>query len=148
MTTSQHFRTVLVLSLAGTLAGCAAVPGKSGCVHRNAEIEQAIGYCEALRSGNELYISGVTGSGPMEAAVPRVYQALAEILKANGLTFRDVIKENVYTTDLDAFIANNGQRKPFLAEHAPAATWVEVQRLFRPNYVLEVELVARYPARR
>lgn len=136
---------VCLAALAAAVAGCAAVAPSPSCVHRNAEIETSIGYCQALRAGNELYISGVVGAEPMDAAVPKVYQTLAEILKANGLSFRDVVKENVYATDLDAFIRNNERRKPYYGDSMPAATWVQVQRLFRPTLVLEVELVARYP---
>ena len=144
----NQVRGAIGIGLVGFVAACTTVPVAPTCMNRNAEVEQAIGYCQALRSGNELYVSGVTGSGPMEFAVPKVYQALADILKQNGLSFRDVVKENVFTTDLDAFIANNDKRRPFLGERAPAATWVQVERLFRPTYVLEVELVARYPSAR
>lgn len=145
MHASALARGAVILGLVGSVAGCTTVPIAPSCVHRNSEVEQAIGYCQALRSGDDLFISGVTAAAPMEAAVPKVYQTLADILKANGLSFRDVVKENVYATDLDAFIANNDKRKPFFEDQAPSATWVQVQRLFRPAYVLEVELVARYP---
>lgn len=57
-----------------------------------------------------------------------------------------MVKENVYTTDLDAFIQNKEVRKEFYANTPlPAATWVQVQRLYTPTTVLEVELVAEYP---
>jgi len=137
-----------LLVFGATLGGCVSAPPPVSCTHRNADVEQAIGYCEAVRAGNELYISGITAAGPMESAVPKVYEALGEVLKSNGLSFHDVVKEGVYATDLDAFIANKDRRKEFYGGTTPAATWVQVQRLYRPAYVLEVELVARYPAAR
>jgi enamine deaminase RidA (YjgF/YER057c/UK114 family) len=71
---------------------------------------------------------------------------LAQALEANGLSFSDVVKENVFATDLDAFIANKSLRKEFYANTPlPAATWVQVQRLYTPALVLEVELVAEFP---
>jgi 2-iminobutanoate/2-iminopropanoate deaminase len=79
----------------------------------------------------------------MPDAIRMAYAELGETLKAQGLTFRDVIKENVYATDLDAFIENQDVRKEFYAGDFPAATWVQVQRLYRPAYVVEVELTAR-----
>ena len=117
------------------------------CRHRNAQIEQSIGYCQAVRVGDVLYVSGVPADGPMEEAVPAVYRQLQAILEANGLTFAHVAKENVYATDLDAFIAQQDVRKPFYGTWVPSATWVQVERLFMPSFVLEVELVAHFPSR-
>jgi enamine deaminase RidA (YjgF/YER057c/UK114 family) len=85
------------------------------------------------------------GQGEMPAAVQSVYERLKQTLEANGLTFRDVVKENVYTTDLDAFERSKDIRKAFYGGSLPAATWVQVQRLFLPSLVVEVELVAEYP---
>jgi 2-iminobutanoate/2-iminopropanoate deaminase len=82
----------------------------------------------------------------MTAAIQAVYEHLRRTLEANGLTFADVVKENVYTTDLDAFIQNKALRQRFYANTPlPAATWIQVQRLYTPALVLEVELVAEYP---
>jgi hypothetical protein len=39
-----------------------------------------------------------------------VYEELRVILAANGLGFENVAKENVYATDLDAFIKASGSR--------------------------------------
>lgn len=122
-----------------------SAPPKRECRHRNAEIEQAIGYCQAVRVGNTLHVSGVTSDGPMDQAVVNVYKQLDRILADNGLSLRNVVKENLYATDLDALIQHSGLRKPFYGGALPAATWVQVERLFMPSYVLEVEVVAQYP---
>jgi enamine deaminase RidA (YjgF/YER057c/UK114 family) len=108
-------------------------------------VEVEIGYCQAVRSGNNLYISGIVGQGEMPVAVQSTYERLRQALEANGLTFQNVVKENVYTTDLDAFKASKEIRKTFYAGSLPAATWVQVQRLYQPSFVLEVELIAEYP---
>ena len=115
------------------------------CTHDHAEGEKSIGYCHALQVGDTLYISGVVGAGSMEEAVASVYGKLQATLRAHGLGFMHVVKENVYARDLDAFIAANGTRKDFYAGALPAATWVQVDRLFRPEYVLEVEVIATIP---
>jgi len=60
------------------------------------------------------------------------------------LDFSDVVKENVYATDLDAFIRNKDLRKAYFGRSFPAATWVQVQRLYVPSLVVEVELTARF----
>jgi enamine deaminase RidA (YjgF/YER057c/UK114 family) len=120
-------------------------PDYTHCTHRSDEGEAEIGYCHALRVGDTLYISGVVGKGAMPQAVASVYARLADTLRQHGLGFQHVVKENVYTLDLDAFKAANGERKKFYAGAQPAATWVQVSRLFQPEYVLEVELVATVP---
>ncbi|HTA65862.1 MAG TPA: Rid family hydrolase [Xanthomonadaceae bacterium] len=144
---TQTSRLLALVSTALLLQGCASTgpPMKAACYHRDAADEIDIGYCEAVRSGNTLYISGTVGRGEMGAAVKTVYGRLDATLKANGLTFANVVKENVYTTDLDAFIADKDLRKPFYGTTFPAATWVQVQRLYVPALVLEVELTAVYP---
>jgi 2-iminobutanoate/2-iminopropanoate deaminase len=121
-----------------------ARPQKNTCFHRNAAAEIDIGYCEAVRVGDTLYISGTAGKGEMDSAVRSVYGRLRETLEANGLTFANVVKENVYATDLDGFIKNKEIRKEFYGKSLPAATWVQVQRLYVPELVLEVELIAVY----
>ena len=142
----------LVASLAFSLivlSACSAAPHRSvsrTCFHENEAVEMEIGYCEAVRVGKRLYISGDAAKGEMASAIQSVYRNLQKTLEANGLTFADVVKENVYSTDLDAFIQNKALRKQFYADRAlPAATWVQVQRLYTPAIVLEVELVAEYP---
>jgi enamine deaminase RidA (YjgF/YER057c/UK114 family) len=134
---------LLLLSVA---TGCATPIQQvtPSCKYQNEAIERSIGFCQAVRVGDVLYISGVTGAAPMEAAVPRVYEQLRRILEANGLTFADVVKETVYATDLDAFIKVSDARKPYYGSWLPAATWVQVQRLYLPSFVVEVELIAHY----
>ena len=82
----------------------------------------------------------------MATAIQTVYGDIQKTLEANGLTFADVVKENVYSTDLGAFIEHKALRRQFYANTPlPAATWVQVQRLYTPAIVLEVEVVAEYP---
>src|ERR1700730_11498709 len=137
-------KTPLVLWLTVSLAACSTTPLRPppSCFHKAEVVEAEIGYCQAVRSGNRLYISGTAGQGEMPNAVQSVYERLKQTLEANGLTFRNVVKENVYTTDLDAFKGSKDIRKAFYGPSLPAATWVQVQRLFLPSLVLEVELIA------
>jgi len=136
----------LLLLFVAFATGCATTVSQvtPSCKHQNEAVEQSIGFCEAVRVGDVLYVSGITGAAPMETAVPRVYEQLRRVLDANGLTFADVVKETVYATDLDAFIKAGDARKRFYGSWLPAATWVQVQRLYLPSFVVEVELIAHY----
>src|SRR5262249_41897897 len=113
--------------------------------HRNEAVETQIGYCQAVRAGGVLHISGTAGQGEMEAAVRSVYERLQQTLQANGRTFADVGKETVYTTDLDAFMKSKDVRAASYRAGLPAATWVQLQRLYVPSLVVEIELTAQYP---
>jgi 2-iminobutanoate/2-iminopropanoate deaminase len=118
---------------------------KPSCFHLNAAVETDIGYCQATRIGYTLHISGSVGRGEMPAAMHMAYDELKKTLAANGLDFRNVVKENVYATDLDAFIANKQIRKEYYGSDFSAATWVQVQRLYLPAFVVEVEVTAEFP---
>jgi enamine deaminase RidA (YjgF/YER057c/UK114 family) len=139
-------RLLAICSLA-LLSGCATtrVEHAKSCYHLSADIETDIGYCQAVRIGNTLHISGSVGRGDMAAAMHGAYNELKQTLAANGLDFRNVVKENVYATDLDAFIRNKDIRKEYYGADFPAATWVQVQRLYLPAFVVEVELTAQFP---
>jgi len=141
----------LLVPAAVLASGCAtttapiATKSASECFHVNAAAETEIGYCEAVRVGNTLYVSGSVGSGEMPLAIKRAYTTLQKTLAARGLGFANVVKETVFATDLDAFIQNKDVRKQFYGANTPAATWVQVARLYQPAYVVEVELTAVFP---
>jgi 2-iminobutanoate/2-iminopropanoate deaminase len=113
--------------------------------HLNEKVEKEIGYAQAVRIGDTLYISGSVGAGEMPGAMRESYDELKKTLAAHGLDFRNVVKENVFATDLDAFKAKKEIRKEYYGTECPAGTWVQVQRLYLPKFVVEVELVAVFP---
>lgn len=115
--------------------------------HLNEKSENEIGYSQAVRVGDVLYISGSVGAGPMPKAIHDAYEELRKTLNAYGLTFKNVVKENVYTTQLDEFIKHKDVRRAYYEEDFPAATWVQVARLYVPELVVEVELTAVIPAK-
>ncbi len=107
------------------------------------EVNNDIGYAEAVKVGNTIYISGRVGWGDMKEALRRSYISIESTLKHYHATFENIIKENIYTTSLDSVIKNKDVRKEFYKnDHFPAATWVEVKRLFSKDFVVEIEAVA------
>ena len=107
--------------------------------------EDEIGYAQAVRVGNTLYISGSVGEGAMPQAVDQAFGAIQKTLAHYGLDFRHVVKENAFTTDIEALKAANEVRKKYYGTDFPAATWVQIARLFSPQHVLEVEVIAVFP---
>lgn len=106
------------------------------------------GYVQVVKVDNILYISGAVATELTPAGIERVYKALEASLKSYGATFNNVVKENLYTTDIEAMKTHNTARKKFYKGDYPAATWVQISRLYMPEAKLEVELVAHLPAKK
>ncbi len=106
--------------------------------------EKEIGYAAVVQAGNTYHISGVTCSGPnYQAAVPECYKELQNILNRLGLTSKNIVKENVYARDIEQFKTQVAQRRNFYGNaDYPAATWVQVDRLYLPEHLVEIELIA------
>jgi enamine deaminase RidA (YjgF/YER057c/UK114 family) len=107
--------------------------------------DTSAGYVQVVKVDNVLYISGAVAREVTPDGITRVYQALEQSLKSFGATFQNVVKENLYTTDIEAMKKYNDVRKAFYKNDFPAATWVQVSRLFMHEVRLEVELVAHLP---
>ncbi len=110
------------------------------------QVSQGAGYAQAVLVDNVLYISGTVASGDMAAQLKGAYAGIERTLKAYGATFQNVVKENLYTTDIEAVKSNNEVRKAFYKKDYPAATWVQITRLFMPQALVEVEVIAHLPA--
>ncbi len=108
--------------------------------------ENEIGYAQAVRVGNTLHISGSVGAGPMDQAIDQAFGTIRRTLAHYGLDFRHVVKETAYTTDIEALKAAKEVRKKYYGTDFPAGTWVQITRLFEPEFVLEVEVIAVFPA--
>ena len=107
--------------------------------------DTSAGYAQTLKVGDVLYISGTVTTEMSEKGVRQVYAGLERSLKQYGLSFQHVVKENLYTTDIEAMQKFNYVRKQFYKGDYPAATWVQIVRLFMPDAKLEVELIAHFP---
>ncbi len=107
--------------------------------------ERDIGYSGVVEINDKLYISGVTCSGKdMEEAVKACYTTVHGILKKFNLGTNHIIKETLFTTDIEALKKAIPARKTFFnSGKYPAATWVQVSRLYDPAHLLEVELIVQ-----
>jgi len=109
--------------------------------------DTSAGYTEAVLVDNILYISGAISKGSIAEQLQGIYTDLGNILKAYGASYQNVVKETLYTTDIEAVQSNNAVRNAFYNGDFPAATWVQISRLFsaRPDAQIEVELIAHLP---
>jgi 2-iminobutanoate/2-iminopropanoate deaminase len=114
---------------------------------------KAIGpYSHAVQSGNLLYCSGQTpidpatlkiGSDAIEGQTRRAIENLEIVLRAAGLSLSDVIKTNVFLTDMDLFSKMNGVYAEVFGAHRPARSTVAVKGLPH-NALVEIECIAEY----
>jgi 2-iminobutanoate/2-iminopropanoate deaminase len=113
-------------------------------------------YTDAVRVGDLLFISGcvsldeegaVVGAGDVVAQARQVFKNLGLILEAAGAGFADVAKVTHFLTNVDDRARINPVRQEFFGEARPASTLVEVSRLVLPEFLIEVEAIARVPGR-
>ena len=101
-----------------------------------------VGYSQVVKVGNTIYISGVPTDDLSPKGIANVYKTLENCLNAFGTSSKNVVKETLYTIDIEEMKKYNDTRKEFYKGDFPAATWVQVSRLYEPNAKLEIDLVA------
>jgi enamine deaminase RidA (YjgF/YER057c/UK114 family) len=75
--------------------------------------------------------------------VPECYKELQNVLGKLGLSANNIIKENVYALDIEKFKEQIAERKKFYGNtDYPAATWVQIDRLYSVEHLVEIELIA------
>jgi enamine deaminase RidA (YjgF/YER057c/UK114 family) len=117
-------------------------------------IHPPVGYshlAEVVR-GRIVYIAGqvamdpsgaVVGPGDASAQAEQVFRNLQAALEAVGATFGDVVKLNYFLTDIRQLPEVRAVRDRFVdTGRPPPSTAVQVGRLFRPEFLLEVDAVA------
>ena len=102
---------------------------------------QAIGtYSQAVRSGNTVYMSGQIplvpesmelAIGGMEDQIRQVFDNLSAVAEAAGGSLADVVKLNVFLTDLGHFAIVNAVMAEYFQSPYPARAAVGVAALPR-----------------
>lgn len=104
----------------------------------------AIGtYSQAVKVGNTVYLSGQIGLDPatmqmvegIEAQVHRVFSNLKAVAEAAGSSLADVVKLNIYLTDLSHFALVNTIMAEYFSQPYPARAAVGVASLPRSALV-------------
>jgi len=108
-------------------------------VIRTNNAPQAIGtYSQAVKAGDTVFLAGqiplipetmTLETGDMHAQIRRVFENLGAVAKASGGSLRDVVKLNVYLTDLAHFPLVNEVMAQYFREPYPARAAVGVAAL-------------------
>lgn len=72
----------------------------------------------------------------------QAFENLKSVLAEAGSSLACVVKETEYVTDLKRYREIARVRSEYFPENFPAATLVEVQALFKPDQVFEIEVIA------
>lgn len=110
---------------------------------------QAIGtYSQAVKVGDTVYLSGQIGLDPasmqmvegIDNQIQRVFDNLKAVAAAAGGSLQDVVKLNVYLTDLSNFAKVNEIMGTYFSQPYPARAAVGVAQLPR-NALVEMDAI-------
>jgi enamine deaminase RidA (YjgF/YER057c/UK114 family) len=87
----------------------------------------------------------VVGANDMRAQTRQVLHNIRDVLAAMGGEMADILSLVHYATDIDAFMHAADIRKTFFAEPYPVTTTVQVERLYRPELMIEIAAIAEIP---
>lgn len=108
-------------------------------------------YSHAVEAGELIYLSGQTPidsntgrlvEGDISSQTEQCFKNLLKVLEAADLTFDNVVKVNVFLTDMGNFVAMNEVYKTQFSVPYPARTTIGVAELPLGAQV-EIEMIAK-----
>lgn len=111
-------------------------------------------YSSAIKVGKLVFVSGcvpidrATGAtvvGGIREQTVAVLANVAAILGAAGTDLSRVVKTTVFLTDFTEFAEMNDAYRSAFGETLPARSTVEISRLAKPDYHIEIEAIAVVP---
>jgi len=113
------------------------------------EVEPFSHYCHVVRAGDHVWLSGmvgITAKGDVpEDTVEQFRVAMTTIdncLRKAGGRPDQIVKVQIFLTDISERGAINAVRKEYFGDHRPASTLLEVSALVDPRLTVEIEAVA------
>ena len=110
-----------------------------------------IGYSRALRTGNLVFVSGTTATGPdgkamnpgdSYAQTKEVLRRIELALTQLGLAMADVVQTRMFVADISRWEEIGRAHGEVFRESKPATSMIEVSRLIDPDLMIEMEAVA------
>ena len=116
-------------------------------------LHKPMGYTHVVEAAprRTIYISGqvafdqsgaLVGPGDLKAQTEQVFRNLNAALESCGATFEDVAKITVYMLDATQIQVYRDVRDRHFTRSLPASTLVQVVRLARPEWLIEIEAIA------
>jgi len=119
---------------------------------------KSVGYSQlaVVRNGKVVFIAGqvaldksgkVVGKDDFKAQLQQVFENLKAAVEAAGGSFNDIVKLNSYLLDLSHLPDFREVRDRYInVKNPPASTTIQVPKLFRPEFLIEIEAVAVVPS--
>lgn len=142
---------LVILAACGEVAITAAEEKAPEYFKLRPQVEDMFGYTHAVKIGHEVIVSGAvsmddtgnpTAVGDIRQQMINVYRDLETILTHYGCGFDDVVKEDVFTTDMAGFLEVADYRNTLYTDGFPTGTWLEVKGLALPEFEIEIEVEA------
>ena len=105
---------------------------------------------EVNKGGQMFHLAGQTAGRPdgnvatdIRGQAEQVYKNIEGVLKGCGMTFDNIVKTTTYLVNPDDIPGwREAQNKALGSKVVPASTLLIISRLARPEYLIEVEVVA------
>ena len=106
-------------------------------------------YATAIKANGFLFVSGNVSIAPdgklvdgdIKVQTNQVLQNLRRIIESQGASLSDVVKTNVYLTNIQDFAGMNEVYRLFFSGEPPTRTTVGVKELARPEFIVEIDLI-------
>ena len=114
-------------------------------------------FTHVVRAGRIVFVSGcvatdgegrLVGGNDVAAQTRQTLENIKRCLTAAGATFGDICKVTVFLRNINDREKVNTVRKEYFGPHRPASTLVEISRLVRDEYLIEIEATAVVPERK
>jgi len=113
--------------------------------------QDKVGYCRAIKAGNNILISGTVsndkdgnpvGVGNAELQTEVIIEKFIEVLEYFVFTLDSIVRTRIYTTDITKWEEIGLVHGSFFKDIKPVTTMVEVSKLISPEYIVEIEAEA------
>ena len=109
--------------------------------------EAKVGYCRAVRVGDQIFVTGTVGAGADGEAVSpdpaaqarRAYQIIEQALAELGAELRHIVRTRQFVVDVADWEAVGAVHGEVFAGHPPATTLVACAALISPDLKIEIE---------
>ena len=110
-------------------------------------------YGVEIPAGHRILVcSGQLGVAPDDRVPPTIeeqthlcFRNIGEVLKEAGMTFADVVRINSFVVSREHLKGYMSVRDLYIGDPAPASTLMMVSGFSRPEFLVEVEVVAAAP---
>ena len=112
--------------------------------------EDIVGYCRAVRVGNQLEVSGTVASdengvvakGDPYGQTKFIIAKIEKVLLQAGFSLQDVVRTRLFVTDISRWEEVGKAHGEYFKAIKPVTSMVEVSKLIDQEYLVEIEMTA------